>query len=92
MKKNKSIPNFKIHVEKIIEVEVESSLSLYISQRIKTIQKQKKISSKEMFEKGEFSNQTSIARIRKGDNLISIETLYLICKVLDCKSSDILPF
>jgi DNA-binding Xre family transcriptional regulator len=92
MKRNKKTPNFTTLVDKIISVEVDVQLSKYISERIKTIQKEKKISSKKMCENGDFSNESSVARIRKGNHIISIETLYLVCKNLDCKSSDILPF
>lgn len=92
MKRNIKTPDFTTFVDKIISVETNVQLSVYVAERIKTIQKEKKISSRKMAENGDFSNETAIARIRKGNHLISIETLYLVCKNLDCKSSDILPF
>lgn len=92
MKRNIKTPDFTTFVDKIISVESDVQLSVYIAERIKTIQKEKKISSKKMTDNGDFSNQTTIARIRKGNHLITVETLYLVCKNLDCKSSDILPF
>ena len=92
MKTNVKTPNFKMNVGKIVSDETGVKLSVYISQRIKTIQKEKKISSKKMCENGDFVNENVIARIRTGNHLITIETLYLVCKNLNCKSSDILPF
>jgi DNA-binding Xre family transcriptional regulator len=92
MKRNKKAPNFRTVVDRIVSVETDVQLSEYIAKRIKTIQKEKKISSKKMCENGDFPNETSIARIRKGNSIINVETLYFLCKNLDCKSSDILPF
>jgi len=92
MKVNVKKPNFMLHVDKIVSVESDVNLSIYISQRIKDIQKEKKISSRKMCNNGDFANENVVSRIRKGTHLISIETLYFVCKNLDCKSSDILPF
>ena len=46
MKRNKKTPNFKTLVDKVVSVEIDIHLSNYISERIKTIQKEKKINSK----------------------------------------------
>jgi len=89
--KNKKL-EFTLPVGKPVSVKENVPLAVYISQRIKDIQKQKKISSRELYFKSNVSNETMVARIRKGSHLISIDTLYSICKGLDCKSSEILPF
>jgi DNA-binding Xre family transcriptional regulator len=70
----------------------EVSLNDYISFRIKEIKKQKKLGHEEITKRGDFSNTTVLSRILKGSHSINIETLAKLCKGLDCKASDLLPF
>jgi DNA-binding Xre family transcriptional regulator len=73
-------------------LEDELSLKIFISEKIKFIQKKSNIKYKDIKKKGLISHQTQWSRIRSGDFYPSIEGLHNICKALDCKSSDILPF
>ena len=85
MKQKNKRPEFTLSVGKLVSVTENVPLAVYISERIKAIQKQKKISSRELYFKSNVSNETMVSRIRKGSHLISIDTLYYICKGLDCK-------
>ena len=92
MKEKNKKPEFTLSVDKVVSLTENIPLPVYIAQRIKAIQKEKKISSRELYLKSNVSNEKIVARIRKGSHLISIDTLYYICKGLDCKSAEILPF
>jgi len=80
---------FKIKYEKqtILNVEVEEDLSLpqYIGERVKQISQQKNISLTKIAQIGGLVNQTICHRVINGTNNITTETLYKLCKGLDCK-------
>ena len=86
--------NLKYEKQTIINVEVEEHLSLpqYIGKRVKHISQQKNISLTKIAKIGGLTNQTILHRVITGKWNITTETLYKICKGLDCKSSDLLPF
>ena len=86
--------NFKLKYDKsvLVNVEEEMTLSNYIAEKIKEIKRAKKISIKDMTLKAGFCNESMWTRIMKGTNNLNTNTLYKICKGLDCKSSDLLPF
>ena len=57
---------------------------------IKLIRKKKGLIQKQVG--GNKIPASIISRIEKGDFMPKISTLEIICKALNCKSSDILPF
>jgi DNA-binding Xre family transcriptional regulator len=84
--------NLKCEKPTIIIVEEELSLPQYIGQRVKQISQQKKLSFTTIAKIGGLTNNTICHRVITGKWNITTETLYKLCKGLDCKSSDLLPF
>jgi DNA-binding Xre family transcriptional regulator len=87
---------FKIKFTKSVLVDVdfdkEILLPNYIGERVKQIKKEKKLRYKDMSLIAGFYSHSIWSRILKGTHNITTITLYKICKALDCKSSDLLPF
>jgi DNA-binding Xre family transcriptional regulator len=86
--------NFKLKYDKsvLVNVEEEIPLSNYTAEKIKQIIREKNLYIKDITLKAGFCNETIWSRIMKGKHHLNTNTLYKICKGLDCKSSDLLPF
>jgi DNA-binding Xre family transcriptional regulator len=84
--------NLKCEKKTIIIEEQELSLPQYIGERVKQISQQKKLSFTTIAKIGELKNPSVCHRVINGKYSITMETFYKICKGLDCKSSDLLPF
>lgn len=84
--------NLKYKKRILSNVEEELSLSKFIGQKVKEIKEEKNLKWKTIAKNGGLSNATICNRVVNGTFVITTETLYKICKGLDCKSSDLLPF
>ncbi len=96
MKNKMNEPTFEVvnNVKKVTIVEDVADVKLreYVSKRIICIQKEKKISSRELAFRMSKKHENCISRLRSGKYNLNLISLYELCKALDCKSSDILPF
>jgi len=72
---------------KLVDVSVEE----YISIKIKRLRKSKNYSQGDLANKLKI-NRSSISNIEKGKQNLTLQNLEAICKIFECKSSDILPF
>jgi DNA-binding Xre family transcriptional regulator len=70
----------------------EVTLNHYVAYRAKEIKNQKKLSCNFICERGGLSNHTIVSRILNGSHSLNMDTLYCLCKGLDCTASDLLPF
>jgi transcriptional regulator with XRE-family HTH domain len=75
-----------------VEIVTEQvSISTYIGHHIKELRKQKGLTQEELSEYIGVS-RASIVNIEKGRQSATYKNLFLICKCLGIKSSDLLPF
>jgi DNA-binding Xre family transcriptional regulator len=84
---------FKLKFQKLVFVDVEEEINIneYLAKRITTIMREKKLKKNDVALKCGFINSTYLNRYEKGTG-ITIINLQRLCKGLDCKSSDLLPF
>lgn len=68
-----------------------SELSSYIGVHLKLFRQQLRLTQRELAEKANVDSNT-YAKIERGDQTPSLETLEKIIKALGVKSSDVLPF
>jgi transcriptional regulator with XRE-family HTH domain len=68
-----------------------TELSTYIGERLKPLRHKLRLTQLELAEKADIDSNT-YAKIERGDQTPSLETLEKIVKALGVKSSDVLPF
>jgi DNA-binding Xre family transcriptional regulator len=86
------MPIIKIIKKAMLEEHVEVSVNEYIGIRIAQIRKEKKMKQRELAEKVGYINISFLCQIENGHKPCTLERLHAICKALDCKSLEILPF
>lgn len=74
-----------------ITIEYQGSLVECVCQNIKNLRKNKGMTQYDLANKTTLS-RSSWANIEKGNHKLKITDLEEICKIFNCKSSDILPF
>ena len=84
---------FKIEFEKYgIVHNAEVELNEYVAHRFQAIKIEKKLTLREIAQKGGLPNEPVVSRALNGKHQMGIETFYKMCLGLNCKPSDILPF
>ena len=78
-------------IQRTVVVEEEVSCDKFISFQIKKYRKNKKMTQKQMADKIGIA-RVSFVNIESGRTAVSLKNLHLICKALNIKSSQILPF
>jgi len=86
------MPTITIKKKKLVEEELEVNQDKYIGHRIAQIRKQKKIKQYELAKLVGYKEITAYCQIENGHNPLTLKRLKMICEILGCKSSDILPF
>ena len=81
----------KFKIKRTIVIEEEVTHHEYIAQRLKQIRKKRGLNQTQLSKKIGLS-RTSIVNMESGNQKISIDNLYMLCKILDVKSSEFLPF
>lgn len=76
---------------KIYTIKLEGTLSEIIGLTIKNLRKKNGIGQDDMSELTGIS-RPSISNIEVGRHNLTVKNLEKLCKMFDCKSSDILPF
>jgi DNA-binding Xre family transcriptional regulator len=83
---------FKVKKSVLKDTLVDATISEYVSIKAEEVRKKKKLKINEVSANANFSNGTIYSRIKTGKHDLSMTTFFNLCKGLDCKSSDLLPF
>lgn len=81
----------KFTIKRKVVIEEEVSYNKYIALRIEGLRKENKL-TQEQFANKIGLTRASVINIEKGRQQLSVKNLYLICKYLEVKSSQLLPF
>lgn len=84
---------YKLEVDVVVKKRklVEFTIEKYVGIKIKLLRKTKELSQQDLANKLKVG-RSSISNIENGHQGLTLQNLELICKALDCVSSNILPF
>ena len=75
-----------------VRKDIVANLYEYIGYQMMIIMKEKNLTKKQVLERSGFSQLSVLSRIKQGKHSFKIDTILKLCKGLDCKSNELLPF